>query len=134
MTKHANSVLHETLNIKCPKMALSIVIGKGNIYSANFCTWVTFPLRYKKNSHLVWLFHYNSCNPTNYTKKGLFSLLYASCSADFYRTQSFLSLLSQFFFIYVFVWSLRVFWASDAFDSQLEYLHFQNWYIRERNI
>jgi hypothetical protein len=45
MTKHANSVLHVTLNIKCPKMALSIVIGKGNIYSANFSTWVTFPLR-----------------------------------------------------------------------------------------
>jgi hypothetical protein len=25
-----------------------------------------------------------------------------------------------------------LFWDSDAFDSQLE--HFQNWYIRERNI
>ncbi len=27
---------------------------------------------------------------------------------------------------------LFLFWDSDAFDSQLE--HFQNWYIRERNI
>jgi hypothetical protein len=35
--------------------------------------------------------------------------------------------LDTTFFSFIFL-----FWDSDAFDSQLE--HFQNWYIRERNV
>ncbi len=61
--------------------------------------------------------YYDSFNHTYYTTNGLFSLLCASCLADFFGL--------DIFFIFLF-------WDSDAFDSQLE--HFQNWYIRERNI